>query len=131
MSRISAACGRRLMYNTILQSVRAPERWKQHLAVVEETCQAGHRAPPLCSPNPIKQRFTMHNCQVFRGMPHWHPILLAADAEKLRAYSDPAVRQQLPGRYRRPPEPRGSVLEALVTTCGRSAPTAAAPGIER
>jgi N-acyl-D-amino-acid deacylase len=107
MSRISAACGRRLMYNTILQSVRAPERWKQHLAVVEETCQAGHRALPLCSPNPIKQRFTMHNCQVFRGMPHWHPILLAADAEKLRAYSDPVVRQQLRADIESPLGPEG------------------------
>jgi N-acyl-D-amino-acid deacylase len=95
MSRISAACGRRVMYNTILQSARAPERWKQHLAVVEEACKAGNQAFPLCSPNPIKQRFTMHNCQVFRGMPHWHPLLLASDDEKLRAYSDPAVRQQL------------------------------------
>jgi N-acyl-D-amino-acid deacylase len=107
MSRISAACGRRLMYNTILQNVRAPERWKQHLTVVEETCQAGHRALPLCSPNPIKQRFTMHNCQVFRGMPHWHPILLATDAEKLRAYSDPVVRRQLRADIEGPLGPEG------------------------
>ena len=114
MSRISAACGRRLMYNTILQSVRAPERWKQHLAVVEETCQAGHRALPLCSPNPIKQRFTMHNCQVFRGMPHWHPILLAADAEKLEPTATPLCASNS-GPISKAPEPRGSVLEALIS----------------
>jgi N-acyl-D-amino-acid deacylase len=36
ISRLSAACGRRIMYNTILQSARSPERWKQHLAVVEK-----------------------------------------------------------------------------------------------
>jgi N-acyl-D-amino-acid deacylase len=95
LSRLSAACGRRIMYNTILQSARAPERWKEHLAIVEETARAGNRAFPMCSPNSIKQRFDMHNCQVFRGMPHWHPILISSDADKLRAYSDPSVRQKL------------------------------------
>jgi N-acyl-D-amino-acid deacylase len=97
ISRLSAACGRRSMYNTILQTARAPERWKQHLAVVEETCKAGNRALPLCSPKPIKQRFTMRNCQVFRGMLHWHPILIAPDAEKLQAYGDAGVREKLRG----------------------------------
>ncbi|MEE9149228.1 MAG: amidohydrolase family protein, partial [Candidatus Tectomicrobia bacterium] len=95
VSRLSAACGRRIMYNTILQSARAPERWKEHLEVVEETVKAGNRAFPMCSPNSIKQRFDMHNCQVFRGMTHWHPILIGSDEEKLRAYGDPAVRQKL------------------------------------
>lgn len=97
ISRLSAACGRRILYNTISQTVRAPERWKQHLAVVEETCKAGNRALPLCSPKPIKQRFTMRNCQVFRGMLHWHPILIAPDDEKLQAYSDAGVREKLRG----------------------------------
>jgi N-acyl-D-aspartate/D-glutamate deacylase len=41
------------------------------------------------------QRFTMKNCQVFRGMPTWLPILQASDAEKSRAYRDPAVRDKL------------------------------------
>jgi N-acyl-D-aspartate/D-glutamate deacylase len=102
ISRLSAACGRRIMYNTILQSARSPERWKQHLAVVEETCKAGNRALPLCSPKPIKQRFTMRNCQVFRGMTHWHPILLAPDDEKLQAYRDPGVREKLRGDLEAP-----------------------------
>jgi N-acyl-D-aspartate/D-glutamate deacylase len=53
------------------------------------------RAYPLCSPNRVTQTFTMKNCQVFRGSPTWHPILLADDAEKLRAYADPAIRQKL------------------------------------
>ena len=95
LTRLSNACGRRIMYNTILQSARAPERWKEHLAVVEETTKSGSRAFPMCSPNSIKQRFDGHNCQVFRGMQHWHPILISAASDKLRAYSDPAVRQQL------------------------------------
>ena len=105
MSRLSAACGRRLMYNTILQSARSPERWKQHLAIVEATCKAGNRALPLCSPKPIKQRFTMRNCQVFRGMLHWHPILIAPDDEKLQSYRDTGVREKLRADLEAPPGP--------------------------
>jgi len=46
-------------------------------------------------PNRITQDFTMRNCQVFRGLPTWHPILLASDEEKMRAYADPAIRDKL------------------------------------
>jgi N-acyl-D-aspartate/D-glutamate deacylase len=95
MSRISEACGRRVMYNTLLEQARLPGKWKEHLAVVEEVGREGIRAVPLCSPSSIMQRFTMKNCQVFRGMPTWLPILQASDAEKLRAYRDPAVRDRL------------------------------------
>src|SRR4029453_9050671 len=39
--------------------------------------------------------FNMKNTQVWRGSPTWHPILLASDEEKLRAYADPEVRNKL------------------------------------
>ena len=32
---------------------------------------------------------------MFRGLPTWHPILLSSDAEKLKAYADPEMRQKL------------------------------------
>src|SRR5262249_10282427 len=38
---------------------------------------------------------TMGNCQEFRGLPTWHPILLSSPEEMLRAYSDPEVRKKL------------------------------------
>jgi N-acyl-D-amino-acid deacylase len=95
MSRLSEACGRRVMYNTLLEQARTPGKWKEHLAVVEEVGREGIRAVPLCSPSSIMQRFTMKNCQVFRGMPTWLPILQASDAEKLHVYADPAMRDKL------------------------------------
>jgi N-acyl-D-amino-acid deacylase len=95
MSRLSEATGRTVIYNNLGQTVREPDAWKQHMARVEETSRAGIRAYPLCSPNRVTQTFTMRNCQVFRGSPTWHPILLADDDEKLRAYADPAIRQKL------------------------------------
>jgi N-acyl-D-amino-acid deacylase len=95
MTRLAEACGRQLVYNNLGQSVRQPEAWKKHMALVDEAAKAGIRANPLCTPNSNTTRFTMRNTQAFRGIPTWHPILLAADEEKLRAYSDPDVRRKL------------------------------------
>jgi N-acyl-D-aspartate/D-glutamate deacylase len=95
MSRLAQACGRPVMYNTLLEQARFPGRWRSHLAHVAETVGQGIRAVPLCNPGSIIQRFTMRNCQVFRSMPSWLPILQASDDEKLRAYRDPETRARL------------------------------------
>ena len=95
MSRLSEATGRQVVYNNLGQTIRKPTEWKELMAIVDETAQAGIRANPLCTPNSITQLFTLKNCQLFRGVPTWHPILLASDEEKLRAYGDPAVRAKL------------------------------------
>ncbi|MGE0222098.1 MAG: amidohydrolase family protein [Acetobacteraceae bacterium] len=95
MARLADATGRTVVYNSLSQTVRNPDKWKQHMARVDETAAQGIRAYPMCSPNRVTQDFTMKNCQVFRGLPTWHPILIAPDEEKLRAYADPAVRDKL------------------------------------
>lgn len=95
MSRLSEATGRPVMYNNLGQSARRPDDWKNLMALVDESTQAGIRAYPLCSPNSTTQVFSMRNCQMFRGSPTWHPILLSTDEEKIKAYSDPAVRRKL------------------------------------
>ena len=95
MSRLSDATGRQVVYNNLGQTARRPDEWKELMAIVDETSGAGIRAYPLCSPNSTTQRYTMRNCQQFRGIPTWHPILLASDEEKLRSYKDPEVRARL------------------------------------
>ena len=95
LSRISQASGRQVMYNTLLEQARQPGRWRTHLAHVEDTVRQGFRAVPLCNPGSIVNRFTMKNCQVFRSMPTWLPILQGSDADKLSAYRDPATRAKL------------------------------------
>ncbi len=95
LSRISQACGRPVMYNTLLEQARQPGRWRTHLAHVEETVRKGIRAIPLCNPGSIVNRFTMKNCQVFRNMPTWLPILQGSDEGKLSAYRNPTTRAQL------------------------------------
>ncbi len=95
LSRLAQACGRPIMYNTLLEQARQPGRWRTHLAHVAKTAQSGIRAIPLCNPGSVVNRFTMKNCQVFRSMPTWLPILQGSDAEKMRAYRDPAMRAKL------------------------------------
>ena len=95
LSRLSEASGRQVMYNTLLEQARQPGRWKTHLAHVEQTVRKGIRAIPLCNPGSIVNRFTMRNCQVFRSMPTWLPILQGPDEQKLVAYRDPAIREKL------------------------------------
>jgi N-acyl-D-aspartate/D-glutamate deacylase len=65
------------------------------MAKVDESFAKGIRAYPTCTPNRITDFFTMRTTQTFRGLPTWHPILLASHEEKLRAYSDPDVRKKL------------------------------------
>src|SRR5947208_6328057 len=95
MARLSEATGRPVVYNNLGQSVRRPGEWQKHMDRVNETAAQGIRAYPLCSPNTTTQIFNMSNTQAFRGSPTWHPILLASDEEKLRAYADPEVRNKL------------------------------------
>jgi N-acyl-D-aspartate/D-glutamate deacylase len=95
LSRLSEASGRQVMYNTLLEQARQPGRWKTHLAHVEQTVRKGIRAIPLCNPGSVVNRFTMRNCQVFRSMATWLPILQGPDEQKLVAYRDPAIRERL------------------------------------
>jgi N-acyl-D-aspartate/D-glutamate deacylase len=95
MRRLAEATGRTVVYNSLSHTMRRPEEWKIHMARADETAAMGIRAYPMCSPNRITQDFTMHNSQVFRGLPTWHPILLMADEEKLRLYADPEIRAKL------------------------------------
>src|SRR2546428_3228573 len=92
LSRLAQACGRPVMYNTLLEQARQPGRWRTHLAHVEETARKGIRAIPLCNPGSVVNRFTMKNCQGFRSMPTWLPILQGSDTEQLSAYRDPEIR---------------------------------------
>src|SRR5438105_3774477 len=93
--RLAEATGRTVVYNSLSHTMRKPDEGKVHMARVEEAAALGIRAYPMCSPNRVTQDFTMKNCQVFRGLPTWHPILLSSDEEKLRLYGDPEIRVKL------------------------------------
>src|SRR5437867_11305327 len=66
-----------------------------YTTLFRSTVRQGIRAIPLCNPGSIVNRFTMKNCQVFRSMPTWLPILQGPDSDKLSAYANPAIRAKL------------------------------------
>ncbi|MEE9147680.1 MAG: amidohydrolase family protein, partial [Candidatus Tectomicrobia bacterium] len=59
MSRLSQATGRQVVYNNLGQNFRRPDEWKELMAIIDETSEAGIRAYPLCSPNFSGSSFTM------------------------------------------------------------------------
>jgi len=95
MSRISERTGRTVVYNQLTHQLRSPERWKSEVQRINESVARGLRAFPNVCPLTVTTDFTMHNCQVFRGVPTFHPIQLAPDDVKLQKYADPVVRKAL------------------------------------
>lgn len=95
MTRIAEASGRQVVYNNLVHTPQHPEQWKKQIAGVDEAVRAGIRSNPMCTPLTKSNLFNMHNTQAFRGVPTWHPVLVAPDEEKLRAYRDPDFRAKL------------------------------------
>src|SRR5262249_21367384 len=95
LSRISQASGRRGVDNTLVGPAPHPRPWREHPHHRQEDARQGLRAIPLVNPGSVVNRFTMKNCQVFRSMPTWLPILQGPDDEKMRAYRDPQMRAKL------------------------------------
>ena len=92
VSRLSQATGCQVVYNSMAQTVRDPNGWKEHMAIVDETFRAGIRAYPLCSPSSSNSRFTMRNCQVFMGIASWFPILRSSREQQIMSL-EKAVRR--------------------------------------
>ena len=44
MARLAEATGRTVVYNNLSQTVRNPDKWKQHMARVDETVAKGIKA---------------------------------------------------------------------------------------
>ena len=95
MARLSEATGRTVIYNNLGQTVRDPDAWKKHMARVEETSKAGIRAYPAVQPEPHHAALHDANCQIFRGSPTWHPILLSLTKKNCAPTAIPASAQKL------------------------------------
>jgi N-acyl-D-aspartate/D-glutamate deacylase len=95
LTRLCEATGRPMIYNQLAQTLKKPGAWKEHIAQIEETMKKGLRSYPTVSPLTVTSDFTMHNCQMFRGVPSWHLVLLAPDEQKMKAYRDPEFRRKI------------------------------------
>ena len=94
-SKLSDLSGRPVVYNQIVHRWTMPGHWQRHLDHVKETVRQGSRAYPLLNPRPVNQTFTMKNCQVFDRLPAWKPIMVGSVADKIAAFQDMELRQQL------------------------------------
>ena len=70
MTRLAEACGRQVVYNNLGQSVRQPEAWKQHMALIDETAKADSGQPAVLAQ---QQYDALHHAQ-YASLP-WHPDL--------------------------------------------------------
>ena len=93
MSRVSERSGRPMIYGQLAHALRKPDAWKDDMALVDEAVGKGIRATPQSCPVIMTSEFTMHNCQLFKGVSTWHDVIFASDEEKLKAYRDPAFRK--------------------------------------
>jgi N-acyl-D-aspartate/D-glutamate deacylase len=59
MSRLSESAAAAWFTIRSSRAAFAPEKWKEHLTIVQEACEQGVRALPLISPTVVVQHFTM------------------------------------------------------------------------
>jgi N-acyl-D-amino-acid deacylase len=94
-TRMGELSGRPVVYNQIVYSANAPERWREHLDIAEQRIAEGHRVYPVINPRPQSTRFTMKNAQIFDRMPTWRPLMMKPPEEIIAAFRDPGIRATL------------------------------------
>ena len=94
-TRLSQASGRPVVYNQIVFNPAEPDRWKQHLALVEQRIGEGIQVYPVVNPRPQATRFTMMNAQIFDRLPTWQRVMLGSADEKKAAFNDAETRRAL------------------------------------
>ena len=94
-TRLSQASGRPVVYNQIVFNPAEPDRWKQHLALVEQRIGEGIQVYPVVNPRPQATRFTMMNAQIFDRLPTWQRVMLGSADEKKAAFRDAETRRAL------------------------------------
>ena len=94
-TKLSQVSQRPMVYNQIVHRWSEPDRWKEHLAIVEERIREGNRVYPLINPRPGNSRFTLKNAQVFDRLPSWQRIMMESPEKKMAAFRDPEVRRRL------------------------------------
>ena len=94
-TKMGDVSGRPVVYNQITYSQNVPNRWREHLDIVEERVREGRQVYPVINPRPQAVRFTMLNGQIFDRLPTWQPLMLLEPAEKIKAFNDPANREKM------------------------------------
>ena len=86
---------RPVIWQSVLHRYSAPDFWKVQLLAIEPTFRDGYRAYGLSNAEPIYNRFTLNNAQVFDEWPTWKNIMFLPEMVRKQAFADPDTRAKL------------------------------------
>lgn len=93
--QLARRTNRPVIWQSVLHRYSAPDFWKEQLEAVEPTFRDGYRAYGLSNAEPIYNRFTLNNAQVFDEWPTWKNIMFLPEAVRKQAFADGDTRVKL------------------------------------
>ncbi len=95
LRRVAEGSGRPLSM-TVMQSGRAPERWRRIMQLIEAANADGHVVKAQVAPRPVGALLSLQgNRAPFSNCPSWTPIAAMPFAERKAALADPELRSRL------------------------------------
>jgi N-acyl-D-aspartate/D-glutamate deacylase len=83
-------------WNPLVHSSSIPDLWHTNLSASEEAKAVGGQVYAVFNPSSTGgNRVDLDTCFLFAALPHWRPIASMPRADKVRAFSDVAVRKEL------------------------------------
>jgi len=95
MIRMSLEANRPLNWNVLICQSMMPQLTEAQLAVSDEAAERGARIVALTLPQTMTMRINLRTGFLFDTLPGWAEIIGLPLPERIRAFSDPAVRKRL------------------------------------
>ncbi len=95
MTRMSLAANRPLNWNVLVVNPEFPEMHESQLRASDHAAARGARVVALTLPYNLTIRVNLASGFLFDVLPGWGPIIALPLDERMRALSDPSVREQL------------------------------------
>ena len=106
--QLAARTGRPSIYNLVSQPIATPDEWEKHLDWLEAQFKEGTRCYGSCTPVVAGAIFNLQRGLnvpqdeditdpqgIFRGMPTWDRVMAMPYQDRMRAFSDPEIRNAL------------------------------------
>ncbi|HZR97835.1 MAG TPA: amidohydrolase family protein [Chloroflexota bacterium] len=86
---------RPVLWQIVVHRWADPDMWREQLAGIAPTFQAGYRAYGLTNTVPIVNRFNLNNAQVFDEFPTWKTLMFLPEMVRKQAFAEPETRAKL------------------------------------
>jgi N-acyl-D-aspartate/D-glutamate deacylase len=93
--QLARQTGRPIIWQIVVHRWSEPDLWREQLAGIAPTFQAGYRAYSLTNTVPIVNRFNLNNCQVFDEFPTWKTIMFLPEVVRKQAFAEAETRDKL------------------------------------